>query len=171
MPSKIKWLYVISVFTFTCVFPILTVLMLKWSKQVSSLEIPERRERRVPLLMSTIYFYFVTYLIMKINILPTISLIMFASAAAMTLATLISFFYKMSMHVFASASFIAIFLALASLGFSGADKFLILFILFTGIVASARKTLDAHTWMEIFVGFVVGFGAHYIILSILMKLF
>lgn len=170
MPEKIKWFYLISIFIFTGVFPILTVVMLSWTKQISSIEVSERKERRIPLLMSTIYFYFATYIVFKVNVLPTVSLIMFASAGAMTFATLVSFFYKMSMHVFASSSFIAIFALLASLGYFGADKFMIFFILMSGIVASARKALSAHSWMEILVGFLVGFGAHYILLSFLLKL-
>lgn len=171
LPDALKWLYIFSIFIFTCLFPVITVIVLKLTKQISSLELENKNERRLPMLMSTIYFYFATYLLMKVNILPSISLVMFSGAVALSVATFVSFFYKMSMHVFASASFVAVFLFFAGMGYSVAEVFLYFFILITGIVASARKSLNAHSWGEIVMGLLVGFGVNYIILMILTQFF
>lgn len=171
LPDALKWLYIFSIFIFTCIFPIITVVVLKITKQISSLELENKSERRLPMLMSTIYFYFATYLLMKVNVLPTISLVMFSGAVALSVATFISFFYKMSMHVFACASFVAVFLFFAGMGYVAAEIFLYFFILITGIIASARKALNAHSWGEITTGLLVGFGVNYFILIIFTQLF
>ena len=158
-----KWLLIWYIVVTTFFLPALAVLLMKQAGIISSIEIPERSERKYPYLAAA-FIYFSTYYVMKEQGLPLVlSRFMLATTTSILLAAIINNFYKISVHgmglggvaamVWVAAPYLAFDARLALAGI----------VLIAGITGTARLVLKVHTPMQVYSGFTLGF----LIISIL----
>jgi len=82
---------------------------------------------------------------------------MLASLISLNLALIITFFWKISLHMAGISGVIGGLLILSIKFGLGISPFLLIAIVAAGFVASARLYLNAHNPSQIFVGFAIGF--------------
>jgi len=148
------------IFIFTFLFPLAALGIMRITKVISSMEIPERRERMLPfsvvcfLYMLTTY-YFQTYLKAAPFLIISLAVITFI----LVLITAISFFWKISAHMAAISGILGT-LAFFCLRFPVNELLhpLMAVILISGLVASSRLYLNAHTPAQVAGGFALGFS-------------
>lgn len=165
LPMNIMLLLVLFVITF--VIPLLGFSMFKFSGQVSSWRLEKREERLLPFSFVAVFYGLNTYLfITKIQVSHTVAIMLFASTLLIVTLTLITYWYKISIHA-AGISGVVGYFVVFGLRFpdSMAVPLLITIILLTGLITSARLQLNAHTPKEIllgcFTGFCICFGMLY----------
>ena len=159
------WNFVFLIFCVTFLLPALNIGIFKTFGSIKSLAMEERQERIIPFSFITILYGVVTYLFYsrtRVSLDDNLLRFLLIIDALVLIATIITVFYKVSVHSMAIWGLIGILLPLNKVSEDGA-LFVptIISILIAGIVMTARLHLNAHTPREVMIGGVVGFGVSF----------
>jgi len=134
------------------------MIMLKAFGTISSLEMESRRERIVPFLMITIFYAVVCGMFFyKVSVNVNFNKMMMIVTAMTAVATIVTFFFKISVHSLAMGGAIGIIMPLNKVADGELLYPVVAMIFLTGVVMSARLYLQAHTVREVGYGAAVGF--------------
>ncbi|WP_276168074.1 hypothetical protein [Zobellia alginiliquefaciens] len=149
---------VLPIFILTVIIPIIFYFILKNLGVVESIFMSSQKERRYPLYIHIILLLFVVYkVIPNTNITELHFYFVGLVIAALTALLSLLFKLKISMHLMGMGSLV-MFLTALSIHFEvNITLGLSIFTLLTGMVATSRLYLKAHTRIEVVLGFLVGF--------------
>lgn len=166
----VQKLILATVFFFYCFMPLVTIVLFKRYRMVNAYHLPSGNERRLPLLMSCLYFgmaYFsIQYLADALNLISHLKLLMLAGLVVGIVATLINLWYKISIHMLSIGSLLGLFTAFAHLNNPFNQQVLIGLIVLGGMIGFARLQLKAHTPGQVALGYVVGFFVEYGVITL-----
>ncbi|MEO9851958.1 MAG: phosphatase PAP2 family protein [Reichenbachiella sp.] len=134
--------------------------MLKFSGSISSFRLENREERVMPFSFVSIFYGLTTYLfVFKIQVNDIIALLLIATSILVILLTIITLWFKISIHA-ASISGVVGFFLFFGIKFPESQTLypLLILLISAGFVMSARLQLNAHTPKEILVGMLTGLG-------------
>lgn len=154
----------------TFIIPFLSVMMMKVLGQIQSLKMEDRQERITPFLYVTVFYAITAYMfVFRIHANIIISTIFISTCLLLAVLTLITLKYKISIHAAGMCGVTGYLLALA-LKYPDTNVFypLLVMIICSGLVMSARLFLGAHKFSEIVWGAVVGIGICFIGLVIII---
>lgn len=156
--AKSSLLFVIFVFTAT--FPALSSYMLYRTGTISSLHMSNRNDRFLPMLFTSVIYLAVTYLfINQLRFGQVLVLGISSITASIIILSVITFFWQISAHSVGVGGVTGFMIAL---NYHYPDHQLIypiaLMIVLSGLVASARLALNAHTPAQIVAGYMLGFS-------------
>ncbi len=141
----------------TIMFPVLCMLFLIKFDVISSLEMTKNQERPIPLLLTGGFLILSLKLTEKLLIFtPVLKKELVGAIIIILLASIISKFWKISLHMLGIGGLIGVLVSLQYL-YGGLSSMIIYFMLIAGITAMARIYLKAHNHSQIYVGFIVGF--------------
>ena len=144
-------------FFITIMFPVMTLWALLRLKKITSLRMDDRKERTLPLFIVGISYYMIHYLF-KIMSLPQSFQLLFLGATFMIfVCMLITFFWKISIHMLSIGSTIGFVIALGLRYDWLMPQIVLPMILIAGLVGYSRLKLNAHTPAQVYVGFITGF--------------
>ncbi len=158
--EELKWLFLGIVLIVTFVVPVWTTLVLKHFGIINSIYLKTKKERIVPFLATVIIYtiaayFFSTLNIDVFNIFPKMMLLL-ATSIGITLG--ITFFWQISAHAIGISGILGV---LTRIAFSVESLELLIFlmigIILTGFVMSARLKLNAHSPAQVYAGFGIGF--------------
>lgn len=153
--SYINLIWIILVLS-TIILPVLSLLYLKYIGKIESFEMTEHKERPLPLLITGIWM--LIGLRQLDNILyfaPILKIELICAIIIIFLASIISRFWKISLHMLGVGGLVGVVFSLHTL-YGGFSEILIIFILISGVVGVARIKQKAHDHNQIYVGFVIG---------------
>jgi hypothetical protein len=147
-------------FMVTFLLPAINIYLFKLLGNISSLQMHNRRERILPFIFISLVYCGVTYMIMvKTGIDATDNFLKFMIIvdALVVVGTVITFFYKVSVHSLATTGLVGIFLPLNNFS----EEIYVFYatlgiIVVAGVVMSARLQLHAHTLREVLIGGALG---------------
>jgi len=144
------------VFINTFMFPAIAILLMRKLGFVSSLEMPDHKQRIIPL-VATIIFYVWAYLaIKKINFPFVMGVFMMGTLVSLFIAFFINVFSKISLHMVGISGALTAILLLVMISPVDVGYYFIGVIVLTGAIATARLYLGAHTMKEVYLGFLAG---------------
>jgi membrane-associated phospholipid phosphatase len=155
-----QWIIVFIVFLTTFIIPALSILLMKLTGNITTLHLFDKKERVFPFSMVSFFYMISTYLFFfKFQIEPVFILTLGCISLCVIILTGVTFFWKISAHMTAISGFLAIIMAIAikNQGLNLLYTMLAVTIL-SGIIASSRLYLNAHTPLEILGGFLLGFS-------------
>ncbi len=141
------------------VIPMILIVLLKKMGFVEDLGLNGRKERLIPYIITIISFG-ITAWFMAIKGAPIWLWLFFAGGALAGLINLlINFRWKISAHAAGIAGIVALLIRIAKDGSPEPELFtwLIISILLSGLLGSARVWLGRHTVWQVLAGYVVGF--------------
>lgn len=159
IPEEFKERIFFLILLSTLVIPMISIIGLRLSGTVKSLHMPEIKDRRVPFLITSVYFILTTwFLYQKSDLDPVLWLGMGVITFSVLSLTVVSLFWKMSAHMTGLGGLLAVVLVLGS----KFPNFGVLYpllgtLLLCGMVASSRLLLQAHKPLEVYIGLVAGF--------------
>ncbi|MBK3517273.1 PAP2 family protein [Carboxylicivirga marina] len=159
LPFEHKRLIYLFVFISTCALPVSLIPLFMLLGVVKSVYMTDRKERLWPTLFTSIFYGIGYFFLSRIPIVPSfIQGFMLATIIVILMALGITIFWKISMHMIGIGGLCGALLALA-LTF-GLDLWVvfILAISIAGALGSARLYLNAHTPLQVHVGFLLGAG-------------
>ena len=159
-PSKQIYTVVGFVFLGSYIIPLLLLYLFKNLKIISSFEVSDLKERKIPVLSFLIISLFIGKALFNLPELKTLSILFLSSILALgVIYLLLHFNFKTSLHLTGISGFTA-FVMMLSLYYNLNLIYLIAFLLFlNGLLATARLVLRAHTPIELIIGFFIGFGS------------
>ncbi len=145
----------------TGILPVLSVVILALNPKFDLL-MENSRDRIIPLLSSSVFYYLGFVLLGRMKAFPVFKLFLVASVLVIIAMLLISFKWKISNHMAAVGGMTGTIFALSFR--SGVNPILtILFvILISGIVGTARLALKKHDLKQLAAGYILGFSVLYL---------
>lgn len=156
LPVALKLYITCTVLITTCLSPLLIILILYRLRIISSVYLPLRHERILPLIGLAIFYYLTFYLIKDIYLPRHFQIFILGSTLLAVLTMLVTMFFRISMHMVGWGAVTGLFLGIVLTSGSFALLMLIAAILVSGITGTARLKLDAHQPREIYSGWLMG---------------
>ncbi len=161
LSPSLQRIILLSIFVLTFLMPLLSSVLLLRRGGLKSLLMEDRKSRYVPYFFTLIYYITCYYFLQKLPVSSVIKILILAAACCIALAFIINFFWKISIHLIGLGGMTG---ALYVLSFLLGNEFIlpmILSFILSGLVASARLLHGAHTPLQLYAGFIAGFGCEY----------
>ncbi|MEN9953122.1 MAG: hypothetical protein RLZZ520_1390 [Bacteroidota bacterium] len=163
--EKQKMLKLLAVINNNVFFPLIVVVLLRALGFNKSLLLQTQKERIVPYLASITFFFWSYYVFKNQPEVPRVLVYMcrgmFISAAV---ALVLNNNYKISMHAIGVGGLMGLMTVILFNGNLDSGLPMMLSLLVTGAVMTARKIVSDHHWFDIITGFLLGFATQLIAL-------
>lgn len=167
------WTFVGLLFSFTFVLPLLVLNLLRTLKKLPSFTMYERRERIIPFIFISICYTAITVIIYhhsRVSLNDNFFRILVVINSLVVVSTLVTFFYKASVHSIGIWGMVGILLLLNTVS----DTTILFYpmigcVLLAGIVMSSRLALQVHTLEEVLLGGTLGLTTSFVVMSLLFR--
>lgn len=150
-------------FSVTFILPVLTALFLYQARQINSLEMQTKEERRLPYLSAALFYSCESYLLMRLDVPALVQAFMLGATILVISTLIINFFWKISAHMVGIGGLCGMMIAISSRLQVDIHFTLIGLFLAAGVVAFSRLKLNAHNPAEIYAGFLLGVAVQLIL--------
>ena len=156
------------IFVVTYLIPLVILIIFKKINIIKSYKTESIKERKLPVAIMITLFYLLGNTLNKTSSLTDLSLLFYATSFGLFIIYLLfNFNIKASIHLLSLGISIGFFMVLSSVYNQNLAILIIVLILLSGVLASSRLHLEAHTNKEIYIGFFVGvlsnLGMYYIL--------
>jgi hypothetical protein len=161
---KLAILALFGLFSFLA--PALSLLFLKRSKIISSIEVDVQKERSVPMIITALYAAFFSWFLWNKTpegILPIqVHLFPLGSFAAIIIALIVNGFEKVSLHGLGAGMFLAYIVSYYQLQVYYPLSVIFASTILCGLILTSRLYLQKHSLKQVFLGFGIGFVVLYL---------
>ncbi len=165
---RLQFIILGLVFVFTYIIPVLLLFFLKVGGFIKNYEVYTIRERRIPVLIMITILYYLGNTIIQIPEGRNLGILFYGTSLSIIFIYLLfSIQLKSSLHLVSMGNMIGFFLILANLYTLPLLPLLIVLVLLSGILASSRLHLKAHTPREVIIGFFLGIISQFIVFFVL----
>jgi hypothetical protein len=141
----------------TFLVPAMVMVLLKHAKFITSLQMEDRKERTLPLVITAVIYY-LTFRFFQRSGLPWIYSLMLLSATAMILSAMfINLRWKISLHMLGIGGVFGMFHGLAPVFPHQLFIPSVVVAALAGVIGFSRLYLKSHKPLEIYSGFLVGY--------------
>ena len=144
-------------FMLTFAIPALSAFMMNRAGAIGSLEMKERSDRLIPQLFTAAMYLVVFFMLGNRGLPDFIRLFILGSVVAQVVATGITLYWKISLHLIGLGGLCGGMLAGMLIENHSALWPLVLAFLISGLVASARLQLEVHNRSQLYIGYLTGF--------------
>ncbi len=174
--ASLQFNYILSIqILLAVIIPIGSLYVMYRSNIITSMSLPDRKER-IPVLIITLFYYLLTYYFLRkihvtnLDFLGAFMSFLTGGIILTALSLMITFFWKISLHAIGVSGLAGAFLGFSELLFptqNGEETTIIniLLLILVGVVCSARLHLKAHSFLQIIGGITLGFGVEYLVVS------
>lgn len=163
-PLNIKLVILLITFIFTFVLPAVNAFILLKAGRINSLQMETGRERVIPYLSTSLYFFALFYLFYNREFPPVFVILILGAAISILLTFLVNFKWKISAHSVGIGGIIGAIMGLSLRLAIDFRMVLMLSILVAGCVGFARLKLNAHTPAQVYTGFLAGFVIEFLLM-------
>ncbi|WP_303412066.1 hypothetical protein [Pontibacter sp. BT731] len=158
LPLQSRWIVLSMIFFTTFMVPGLGAFAMFKTGFIDSYEIDRREQRSRPLLFTALCYAVTTYLFYSESVFDQLFyFVMGVVTASVLVAWCVSFFWKISAHGIGLGGALGVLLLMNKLmPESGLLIPIVLLVLVSGAVLSARLALHAHTPAQAYTGFLTG---------------
>lgn len=167
IPDHAQWTLFGLIVLLTAVLPLLVFYVMLRMNMISSLHMPYRQERNVPILITALSFYLTYQMLNILGIAQLFSFYMLAASMLSLVALGINFWMKISLHMVALGALSGSMAAFVKLFDEQYMTFALLTLTGSGITGSARLLLNAHRQAEIYMGFILGFVWMFVLFALI----
>lgn len=142
----------------TILLPVISLSTLRFTSTITSFWLEDRRERILPFFFMAAFYATTAYMfITRIKVNGFLSVILITMTLMVLVITIITFYYKISVHSTALSGLVGFIIGLMiKLPSSQLLYPLVGSIMLTGTVMTARLALNAHTPLQILTGALLG---------------
>lgn len=167
LPFAVKKILLLIILVNNVFLPIALMPFLYHRKIITSWSIDDRKERIIPLMLTTILYGTTCYIIFKFQIPFFLKSFIFTSFFLSLIVTVINFWWKISLHAVGIGALLATVLILSVKMNAPLEWYLVSVIIAAGIVLSSRLKLNYHNPAQVWLGFLAGFLGLIIFMSLL----
>lgn len=165
--SMLSWeakrFIILVVFFTTCILPLLSVAILALNPKFN-FSMPDKRDRILPLLSGSIFYYLGFLLLNKVRAVPEFKVFMLASVLVLVTLLTVSFRWKISLHMAAIGGLAGTLFALAFRSGLNPVYPILMVVVVSGLVGTARLFLKKHDIWQIAAGYSLGFLVLYLVI-------
>ena len=159
-PMESRWVILTAVFFLTFVIPAIGTYFMVRLGLVTNMQVRERAQRRLPFLFTTLCYASTTYIFGQEEVFGNLFYyLMLVITLSVFASYLVSLFWKISAHAVGMGGTLGALVFLhALLPDLLLMNLIVVFIILTGAVLSARLALQQHTPAQVYAGFFTGFA-------------
>jgi hypothetical protein len=157
LPFQVKKLLFLIVAINNVLLPLSLIPFFIHRNIISSWTIENRRERIIPLLLTTILYSATSYIIFRLPIPVFLKTYIFSTFFISLFVTIINFWWKISLHSVGSGALLALILVLSFKMYTPLSGYLIISVICAGLVLSSRLWLNFHNQSQVWLGLLTGF--------------
>lgn len=157
LPVEIKKLLLLIVLVNNVFLPISLLPFFMHRNIISSWTISDRKERTIPLILTTILYGATSFIIFRYQIPFFLKSYIFSAFFLSLIVTVINLWWKISLHSVGAGALMGIVLILSFRMHAPLVDYLILVIVIGGLVLSSRLRLNYHNPSQVWLGFLSGF--------------
>ncbi len=156
------------IFATTYLIPLFILILFKKLKLIKSFNVTTIKERKIPVAMMIVLFYLLGNTLYNVPNLRDIGLLFYATTCGLVfIYILFSFQIKTSIHLLSLGIFTGFFIVLGIIYSKSFIAVIVIAILLSGLLATSRLNLKAHSTKEIYLGYFLGFISPFIIFYLL----
>lgn len=158
-PIRMRFAFTMIVAGICVLVPMVLVLLLKRMGMIEDVGLNGRKERFLPYVITFLCFGATAWFMAAKGAPLWLSLFFAGGALATLICTVVNFWWKISAHAAGIAGVVALLIRIEKDGSAEPELFfwLILVIILTGLLGSARVWLGRHTVWQVLAGYAVGF--------------
>lgn len=156
LPNSIKFIILIVVLFNTLLIPIISLFILKRLGLIKSFHLEKHRERIVPIIITSIPYFFTLYLMARLPVPQVLLKIIESGVLVLLVAALISYWWKISLHLMGVGGLSGFLLACAVQNYFSALPLIMIAFVVAGLLASARLKNGDHEPAQVYAGYLVG---------------
>lgn len=160
LTAEAKRYILLVIFFSTATLPMLSIAVLAFNPNFNFL-MPASSDRIVPLLFTSVFYYIGFVLLGQIHFLPVFKLFMIASVLLIIMLLLVSFKWKISIHMAAIGAVTAMFFALSFRTGVNPKSAIVILILISGLIGTAHLILNKSNILQLVAGYILGFAVLY----------
>jgi hypothetical protein len=157
LPFTVKKLLFFIVLINNVLLPLSLLPFFRYKNIISSWSVENRRERIIPLLISTILYATTSFIIFRFPLPVFLKSFIFGVFFVSLTVSVINFWWKISIHSVGAGALAALVIILSLKMYSPMVWYLIAVILSSGLVLSSRLKLNSHNPPQVWLGFLTGF--------------
>jgi hypothetical protein len=120
----------------------------------------------MPLLLNAALMLVTYFMLIKIGLPKIFSLIMLGAALATLIAVIVTYKWKLSLHMIGIGGIIGLLFSLTEILQIDFRLLVIICFLLAGLIGVARMSLQSHKQLQLYAGFLTGFFCEYFVLHI-----
>ena len=152
------------IFVLTYIVPILLLFFLKNFGFIKDFQVSSIKERRVPVIFMILILYFLGNTIIQIPMIRNLGILFYGTSLSLIcIYILFSIKLKSSLHLVSMGNMLGFFLIMTNVNNLSILFIILLLIFLSGILASSRLYLKAHTPIELLIGFFLGFISQFLL--------
>lgn len=164
--NHLNYIYSVLVIS-SIILPLISIFVLIKSGRVESIEMTNHYERPTPLFRTAFLIGLGYFLIENtLALSPILKSELLGAIIIMILAALISKYWKISLHMLGIGGLFGILISL-NLLFGGMELIIILTLLIAGLLGISRIKEKAHSYKQIYTGFILGASVEIIAMLII----
>jgi hypothetical protein len=157
LPLPVKKLLFFIVLINNVLLPLSLITFFRYRNIISSWSVENRRERVIPLLITTLLYSITSFIIFRFPIPVFLKSFIYAAFFLSLAVTIINFWWKISIHSVGAGALMSLVLILSLKMYSPLVWYLISAIIAGGLVLSSRLQLNFHNPQQVWFGFFTGF--------------
>lgn len=157
LPAEVKKILFLVILMNNVVLPVILLPFFRSWNIISSYIIDDREERIIPLVATSILYSVTSYIFFRFHLPAFLKVFVLSSTFLVIVLTIISLWWKISIHGAAAGALIAVVVALSFQMSVSLVQYLIPAILTGSIILSSRLKLNSHNPMQAWTGFLIGF--------------
>ncbi len=166
LPGQFYRYVYVMVFICTIALPLGILPIMMYYKKIQDTRLDEKNERLLPLAFAMACFYAGYYMISKFSPSDTINFFLLSSVLVLFGIFIVSFFWKISMHMAGIGGVTGLILFLMVIYRVDLIIDLCVALLIAGIISSSRLASDSHSPLQLCAGYLMGFC---IVFDVMMK--
>ncbi|MBN2682162.1 MAG: hypothetical protein JXR58_06610 [Bacteroidales bacterium] len=140
----------------TILLPSAFIPMMLHQKIITSIEIKTSKERLSPLFLFAIFYFFAWYVLFRLQAPLVYKTFMFTAGTSVLIGLGINFLTKVSMHMIGIGGLTGSVYSLMLYSNANLQLVIVILILIAGFTAYSRLKLNAHSPLQVYLGYVVG---------------
>lgn len=141
----------------TLLLPLLTIPLLLYKKIISDIYVSDRNSRLIPYSFTLIFYIFTYSMLVRLPVYHYLHSFMLGCLLSLTILFILNFKWKVSAHTMGMGGLTALIAVTSFYLRVNLMILLIICIAASGITATSRLSLSAHSPKEIYSGFILGF--------------
>ncbi len=159
-----KKIILLIVFLSTFLLPLVSIGLMGLNTRFKP-DLNKGPDRVIPMLSTAIFYYVGFYALGRLDVYPVYKVFLISSILIIVVLMIISMRWKISAHMAGIGGLIGAFIALSLRLGLNSSLALSVFIGIAGLIGSSRLILGKHTSVQIYAGFLTGFGVNYLIIN------
>ncbi len=156
LPFAQKKVIILILATNNILLPLSLLPYFKWRKIISTWTIDERRERIIPMALTSVLYFLTFYIVLRYSIPLFIKAVILSTAFISFAVTLVNFRWKISVHSVGAGALTSLIFVLSFKMHVSLIALIIPAILVSGLILSSRLWLNSHNPKEVWLGYLMG---------------